>query len=335
MSDEVLVTPQQSPRVDRLAIRRAFKREADPYAGADAPAARRLVPLLVALSTLLTVAFLPMMPPTDALGNAGWAVAAALILGQLATIRWLADRTKDATFNQLLVVAYAGVGGVVLLEWLAGGDSPFALLFMLWLAARGGVHPPRRAVPFLAVVLVADALPLLYASPSAQTARDVATTDLLWLAVGVVLMLMISNVRSQRLRLRTGERSAVQRAEEAARKVRSLEEVTDIALAQLPLDDLLTELLRRVSSVLDLDSAAIFLVDADRPVLTVRATHGLPDAGDEVQVRFGEGCAGRVAAEQRTIRLDDIQTTEVLDPLFSSTKIRALLAVPLCIDARV
>src|SRR3954453_17695621 len=116
MDDDVLVTTQQSPRVDRRAIRRAFAREDDPYAGADATAARRLVPLLVALCTLLTLAFLPMMPPTDALGNAGWAIAAALIVAQLATIRWLADRTKEATFNQLLVVAYAGVGGVVVLE---------------------------------------------------------------------------------------------------------------------------------------------------------------------------------------------------------------------------
>src|SRR4051812_26341872 len=139
MSDEVVVTPEQSPRVDRRAIRRAFAREEDPYAGADATAARRLVPLLVALCTLLTLAFLPMMPPTHALGNAGWAVAAALVLGQLATIRWLADTTRQATFNQLLVVAYAGVGGVVVLEWLAGGHSPYALLFMLWLATGVGV----------------------------------------------------------------------------------------------------------------------------------------------------------------------------------------------------
>src|SRR5436190_10168070 len=183
VDDEVLVTTQPSPRVDRRSIRRAFAREDDPYAGADATAARRLVPLLVALSTLLTLAFLPMMPPTSALGNAGWAIAAGLMLGQLATIRWLADPTTEPTFTQLLVVAYAGVGGVVLLEWLAGGDSPYGLLFMLWLATGVGVHPPRRAVPFLAVVLVADALPLLYANPNSNTARDVAATELLWLAV--------------------------------------------------------------------------------------------------------------------------------------------------------
>src|SRR4051794_6784195 len=162
MDDDVLVTSQQSPRVDRRAIRRAFAREDDPYAGADATAARRLVPLLVALCTLLTLAFLPMMPPTHALGNAGWAVAAALALGQLATIRWLADTTRQATFNQLLGGGPAGVGAVAVPGGLAAGPTPSALLFRRWLAPGVGVPPPRRAVPFLAVVLVADALPLLY-----------------------------------------------------------------------------------------------------------------------------------------------------------------------------
>jgi serine phosphatase RsbU (regulator of sigma subunit)/anti-sigma regulatory factor (Ser/Thr protein kinase) len=335
MSDEVVVTPEQSPRVDRRAIRRAFAREDDPYAGADAAAARRLVPLLVALSTLLTLAFLPMMPPTDALGNAGWAIAAGILVAQVATVRWLADSRRTATFDLLLVVAYAGTASVVLLEWLAGGHSPYALLFMLWLATGVGVHPPRRAAPFLGAVLVATTLPLLYETPDGDTTRNVAATDLLWLAVGVVLMLLITNVRAQRLKLRSGERSAVRRAEEAARKVRSLEQVTDVALAQLPLDELLTALLTRISAVLELDAAAIFLTDEDQRALVVRATHGLPDgANGDVTVRFGEGCAGRVAAERRAIRLDDIQTTDDLDPLFSSSAIKALLAVPLMVGDR-
>jgi serine phosphatase RsbU (regulator of sigma subunit)/anti-sigma regulatory factor (Ser/Thr protein kinase) len=338
-ADVLPVTPEPPGRIDRRAISRAFAREDDPYAGADATAARRLVPLLVALSTLLTLAFLPMMPPTAALGTgAGWALAGVIVAAQAATVRWLADTRRQATFGQLLVVAYAGVAGVVLLEWLAGGHSPYMLLFMLWLATGVGVHPPRRAGPFLAIVLAAGALPLLYGGRDASTARDVAATDLLWLAVGLVLMLLIANVRAQRLRLRSGERSAVRRAEEASRRVRSLEQVTDVALAQLPLDELLAELLTRISAVLDLDAAAIFLLDEDRPELVVRASHGLGDAAGadgDVRVKVGEGCAGRVAAERRALRLDDIETTHDLDPLFRSTAVRALLAVPLAVDGRV
>jgi serine phosphatase RsbU (regulator of sigma subunit)/anti-sigma regulatory factor (Ser/Thr protein kinase) len=319
------------------ALTHAFAREHDPYAGADLGAARRLVPLLVLLSILLSVAFLPMMPPTEQLGTAaGWAAAAALIVVQLATVRRLADATRPATPNQLLATAYGGVAGVALLEWLASAHSPYMLLFLLWLGAGVGVHPPRRAAPFLATVLVAGALPLLYANDS-DAARDIAATDLLWLAVGVVLMLLIASVRAQRLRLRTGEQSAVKRAEDAARRISSLEQVTDIALAQLPLDELLPELLARIGAVLELDAAAIFLTDEDGEALEVRATHGLP--GDPrpagVRVMIGEGCAGKVAKERRALRLDDIQTTGDLDPLFRESEIRALLAVPLVADGRV
>jgi serine phosphatase RsbU (regulator of sigma subunit)/anti-sigma regulatory factor (Ser/Thr protein kinase) len=318
------------------ALRNAFAREADPYAGADLSSARRLVPLLAVLSTLLTLAFLPMMPPTASLGDAGWIVAAALVVAQLATVRRLADRTRLATPNTLLTVAYGGVVGVALLEWLSKSHSPYMLLFMLWLGAGVGVHPPRRAAPFLAAVLLAGAIPLLYRNADANTARDVAATDLLWLAMGVVLMLLIASVRSQRVRLRTGERSAVIRAEQAARKVRSLEQVTDVALAQLPLENLLSELLTRIGAVLELDAAAIFLTDEDGDSLDVRATHGFEDgAGAGVRVRIGEGCAGRVAKERRAIRLDDIESTDDLDPLFRLSEIRALLAVPLAADGRV
>jgi serine phosphatase RsbU (regulator of sigma subunit)/anti-sigma regulatory factor (Ser/Thr protein kinase) len=339
------VTPDPSPRIGWRALKEAFARDGTEhaYAGADISAARRLVPLLVALATLLTLAFLPMMPPTEPLGDAGWALAALLVLGQLAIVRRLADRSRPAGFGRLLAVAYLGVAGVALLEWLAGGHSPYMLLFMLWLGAGVGVHPPRRAAAFLAVVLVAGMLPLVYASGDPDTARDVAAASLLWLSMGVVLMLLIATVRAQRLQLRSGEQSAVKRAEEAARRVSSLEQVTDVALAQLPLEDLLSELLMRISTVLDLDAAAIFLTDEDGEALEVRATHGLADEArrrgqardHEVRVRIGEGCAGRVAEERRAIRLDDIDTTHDLDPLFRSTSIRALLAVPLAVDGRV
>lgn len=316
------------------ALRRAFARESDPYAGADLGAARRLVPLLVVLSTLLALAFLPMMPPTQAIGDAGWAIAAALLVAQLVAVRRLARPEHPATPNALLAVAYGGVAGVALLEWLAQAHSPYMLLFMLWLGAGVGVHPPRRAAPFIVAVLVAGSFPLLYSPADPDAPRDIAATSLLWLAMGIVLMLLIASVRTQRLRLRTDERSAVMRAEKAARRVRSLEQVTDVALAQLPLDDLLAELLSRIGAVLELDSAAIFLTDEDGEALAVRATHGLPD-GAGIRVRLGEGCAGRAAKERRALRLDDIQTTDDLDPLFRTTEIRALLAVPLAVEGRV
>jgi hypothetical protein len=223
--------------------------------------ARRFVPMLLLLNAVLTAAFLPMAPPDDPLGTAGWAVAGAIVIAELIVVRRLAQPQREASFNELLVVAYGAVAGVAVLEWLAGGHSPYMMLYLLLVGAGVGVHPPRRAAPFLLVVLLAGALPLAYGDSGSGTVRDVASTSLLTLAIGAVLMVLIARVRSQRLELRSGERSAREEAEAAARRVLALERVADVGLGQLPLDDLLKEMLERLGTVLELDAGAILLVE--------------------------------------------------------------------------
>jgi anti-sigma regulatory factor (Ser/Thr protein kinase)/putative methionine-R-sulfoxide reductase with GAF domain len=335
MPDEPSMVAERPPRTRWNLLRASLARRDDPYAGADVAVARRVVPLLVLLNAVLTAAFLPMAPPDEAIGGAGWAVAGAIVLAQLVAVRRLVHPVRGASFNELLAIAYAGVAGVALLEWLAGGHSPYMMLYLLWVGAGVGVHPPRRAAVFLLVVLAAGALPLAYDEVTGAELRDVATTSLLWLAIGLVLMVLMATVRAQRVELRTGARSAREEAEDAARRVLALERVADVALGQLPLDDLLRELLERIGTVLELDAAAILLTDDDGRSLVVRAAEGVEAGSGEIRIAVGEGCAGRVAAERRTILLDDIQDTADLDPLFRSTAVRTLLGVPLEIDDRV
>src|SRR3954451_1895353 len=162
MPDESLMAGEQPAPVRWSFLRESFARREEPYAGADAESARRLVPMLVLLSAVLTAAFLPMAPPDKAIGGIGWALAGAIVIAQILTVRHLARPDREASFNELLAVAYSGVAGVAVLEWLAGGHSPYMMLFLLWVGAGVGVPPPRRAAPFLLVVLAAGALPLLY-----------------------------------------------------------------------------------------------------------------------------------------------------------------------------
>src|SRR3954468_10543490 len=124
------------------------------YAGADLSNARRITALLVLLATVLTLAYGPMSPPTEMIGSAGWVVLGVWAIAALAIVRWLARSTDGVTFNRLLAISWGGLLSVVLLEWLAGGHSSYAALFMLWLASGVGVHPPRRAGPYLVAVLV-------------------------------------------------------------------------------------------------------------------------------------------------------------------------------------
>src|SRR3989442_14829378 len=82
--------------------------------------------------------------------------------------------------------------------------------------------------------------------------------------------------------------------------VRRLEAVTDTALARLSLEELLSELLVRVRSILGADTGAILLLNGGD--LVARGAKGLEEeVGAGVRIPLGRGFAGRGAAEGRPI----------------------------------
>src|SRR5213594_4576850 len=98
-----------------------------------------------------------------------------------------------------------------------------------------------------------------------------------------------------------GQREAVERCEA----------VTDTALAQLSLDELLHELLVRVQRILSADTAAIFLLDGD--VLVERAAAGLEEADTrDIRIPVGAGFVGRVAAEKRPVVIEHVDRAQLL-----------------------
>ncbi len=56
--------------------------------------------------------------------------------------------------------------------------------------------------------------------------------------------------------------------------LRALQRVTDVALAHLSLDDLLTELLERMTEILHTDTAAFLLLDEDAHELVAHGGEG-------------------------------------------------------------
>ena len=59
--------------------------------------------------------------------------------------------------------------------------------------------------------------------------------------------------------------------------LRALQRVTDVALAHLSLDDLLTELLERMTEILHSDTAAFLLLDTATDELVARAAKGIEE----------------------------------------------------------
>jgi signal transduction histidine kinase/CheY-like chemotaxis protein/putative methionine-R-sulfoxide reductase with GAF domain len=116
--------------------------------------------------------------------------------------------------------------------------------------------------------------------------------------------------------------------------VERFEAVTDTALAQLSLDELLHELLVRVERILAADTAAIFLLDGD--VLVERAAVGLEEKDTrEIRIPVGAGFVGRVAAEKRAVIIEHVDRTKLAHPVLRESDIRSLLGVPILFEGRV
>jgi diguanylate cyclase (GGDEF)-like protein len=261
-----------------------FERRPDPYEGADLSAARRVTAALLGLSSLLALVLLSFEPPTDAFGAGGWALAAALVLAGLGGAVLVAKRSPG--FDDLLLVAYAGVASVGVLNWLAGGGaSGFAQLFVLWLGA-GGIHPPRRAFPHLAALLAVLWAPLAYGEAGGDATTMLGAESLMIVAIGAVLISYLYYARMQRVGLRAGA--------EVARRLARIDALTGLGNRRA-LDDALTG--QTASSSRGGGSLSVALVDLD----------GLKRVNDRLGHLEGDRCLQEAArAMERSVRGSDI-----------------------------
>jgi signal transduction histidine kinase len=117
--------------------------------------------------------------------------------------------------------------------------------------------------------------------------------------------------------------------------LRRLQHVADAALAHLQLDDLLDELLSRIRDALDADTSALLLIDERGQELVARAAKGLEGEVERgVRIPVGMGFAGRIAAERRPVVIDDVDHSEVLNPILRERGVKSLLGAPLIADNR-
>jgi GAF domain-containing protein/anti-sigma regulatory factor (Ser/Thr protein kinase) len=130
------------------------------------------------------------------------------------------------------------------------------------------------------------------------------------------------------------ERRARAEAERALERLTQLQGITDSALAQMGLDELLRVLLDRVVEMLGADTAAILLVDEEGTSLVARAAKGLEEEVERgFRLPIGQGFAGRVAAERKPITVP-VKEGLVVNPLMFEKRVKRLLGVPLIVDQR-
>jgi serine phosphatase RsbU (regulator of sigma subunit)/anti-sigma regulatory factor (Ser/Thr protein kinase) len=129
--------------------------------------------------------------------------------------------------------------------------------------------------------------------------------------------------------------SAAASPSRATQALEQLQRVTDAALAYLPPEALLAELLERMTSILGTDTAAFLLLDEHAGMLVARAAKGIEEEVEQgVRIPLGRGFAGRIAAERRAIAIEDVDHADILNPILRQKGIRSMLGVPLLVEGR-
>jgi signal transduction histidine kinase len=129
------------------------------------------------------------------------------------------------------------------------------------------------------------------------------------------------------------EHARLYEAERLARvRLENVQAVTDAALAHLEVEELLAVLLPRIRDIVDADTCAVLLLDEETDELVARAAVGIEEEVEQgVRIPVGGGFAGRVAAEQRPVILEDVDHAHVLNPILREKGIKSMLGVPLLV----
>ncbi len=139
---------------------------------------------------------------------------------------------------------------------------------------------------------------------------------------------------AERERLLAAERAARHEAERVRSALEAAGRVTEAARRPAPVGDVVREVLEHVRVALRADTATVLLADADGTTLAVEYSLGLEaELAAQVRVPVGRGVAGRIAAERRPLRIDDLSAVEIVGPHLRH-EVRSFLGVPLVVGAR-
>ena len=270
-------------------IRTLFARRSDPYFGNDRHNARRLGGLMWIIYGTVAALLLPLAPPTGGHALARWLVAVAIVAWTFLTARhWL--RSPNVRFNSLLAGSYLGLAQLVALQALAGsGASAYQELYLLLAVYTAAVHPPRRVAAYLLVLSVAACLPLAYQGGTLATAADLGVRLLLWLALAWITMIVIAQLRSQRMALRVET--------EHARELALQDSLTGLGNRRR----LMADLEGRLASATDERPLVLAMFDLDG-FKAYNDTYGHA-TGDALLKRLGDKLAATMAGRGQSYRM--------------------------------
>lgn len=134
-------------------------------------------------------------------------------------------------------------------------------------------------------------------------------------------------------KLEVERQAAVERIEEHARRLRSLQQASHRINSSLQPRDVRAEAVQQAASLLDTEMAAFFLISVDRLSLQIVASHGLSaDFVENTHVRVGEAAIGKAVLKGEPVAVVDVMADDRFDAygdMFRTEGCRSILSVPL------
>ena len=126
------------------------------------------------------------------------------------------------------------------------------------------------------------------------------------------------------------EQAARAEAERVAEMVSGMQLLVDATLRHQSLHDILPDLMNRVRDVLQAEAATIFLTNEDSENLVAAASSvGSGGRDQSGTIAFGEGFAGRIAAQRRPELLQDPAPDDLADRGLDAAGLQSLIGAPL------
>jgi two-component system, NtrC family, sensor histidine kinase HydH len=113
-----------------------------------------------------------------------------------------------------------------------------------------------------------------------------------------------------------------------------LQEVTRIANSTLDLDETLEKIIQVIKNKMHMDACAIYLINESDGLLHLKASMGLPDEAERINLKIGQGVTGWVALEGTSLALSEAMQDPrfVYFPEIEEEKFNSMLSVPILAD---
>lgn len=149
----------------------------------------------------LTLLLVPFEPPTD-VGSVGWLILAGNIVTWLLIGFLLTHGYWVQSPNVLLFSSYIATLQITALVISGGPSSSLYLhLYIIPLMCVSAVHPLRRWLSYYVFLAALTMTPIVIASADRHFYGMALLELILWLGLGFVVLLMMSDVRAQRRQL--------------------------------------------------------------------------------------------------------------------------------------